>query len=251
MSPAIAIVLAALAPAASASSRAPEVPAPAAAPSEADPAVRAGELFRSGEFEQAAAAFAEAYARTGDPALLFGRAQALRRAGSCSAAIEVFEQFIATSPPAADVQAARDVIAACRAILGEERTEPEPELAEPEPTPAPAPPPPRPRWHRDVAGGVLLGSGLAVAATGAALYGTAFGRAGDPPAGPMQSEQAYEARQRSIRTLAATGGGLLIGGTALLVGSVVRYAIVARRERARAEVARRRAAIARRPPSPR
>jgi hypothetical protein len=243
MSPAIAIVLAALAPAASGSARTTDVEA--AAPSETDPAVQAGELFRNGEFEKAAAAFAEAYARTGDPALLFGRAQALRRAGSCGAAIEVFEQFIATSPPAADVQAARDVIEACRSILGEEPTEPEPPLAQPQATPEP--PPPRPRWHRDVAGGVLLGSGLAVAATGAALYGTAFGRAGEPPAGPMQSEQAYEARQRSIRTLAATGGGLLIGGTALLVGSVVRYAIVARRERARRGVAKRRPAIARRP----
>jgi tetratricopeptide (TPR) repeat protein len=243
-------VLAALATAASGSARTTDVEA--AAPSETDPAVRAGELFRDGEFEKAAAAFAEAYARTGDPALLFGRAQALRRAGNCGAAIEVFEQFIATSPPAADVQAARDVIEACRSILGEEPTEPEPHLAAPQATPEPdPPPPPRPRWHRDVAGGVLLGSGLAVAATGAALYGTAFGRAGEPPAGPMQSEQAYEARQRSIRTLAATGGGLLIGGTALLVGSVVRYAIVARRERARREVARQRAAIARRHVSPR
>lgn len=250
MSPAIAIVLAALASAPPTASRTSDATAPAAAPSETDPAVRAGELFRSGEFEQAAAAFAEAYARTGDPALLFGRAQALRRAGSCSAAIEVFEQFIDTSPPAADVQAARDVIEACRSILAEEAPEPEPDATEPEPTSEPTPPP-RPRWHRDVAGGVLLGSGLAVAVTGAALYGTAFTRAGDPPAGPMQSEQAYEARERSIRTLAATGGGLLLGGTALLVGSVVRYAIVARRDRARAEVARRRAAIARRSAGPR
>jgi len=234
MSPAIAIVLAALAPAASAPPAVPEVdtaaPAGTAAPAELDPAVRAGELFRSGEFEQAAAAFEEAYARTGDPALLFGRAQALRRAGNCGAAIEVFEAFIAASPPAADVQAARDVIAACRSILGEDTSEPEVDEPEPEPEPASAPvPPPRPRWPRDPAGAALLGSGLAVAAAGGVVFGMAFARTADR----METELAYEARERSVRTLAATGGALLLGGSALLVGSVVRYAIVARRERAR------------------
>ena len=240
MSPAIAIVLAALARVAPASPAVPEVEATAAA--DADPATRAGELFRNGEFEQAAAAFAEAYARTGDPALLFGRAQALRRAGNCGAAIEVFEEFIATSPPAADVQAARDVIEACRSILGEEETEPQADEPEPEPAPEPAPPP-RPRWPRDPAGAALLGSGLAVVVAGAAVYGTAFARASDR----MESELAYETRQQSVRTLAVTGGALLLGGTALLVGSIVRYAIVARRERTRGDVARRRAVVAWRP----
>lgn len=253
MSPAIAIVLAALAPSAAAPPRVPEVEATGPAAEPTDPAVRAGELFKRGEFEQAAAAFEEAYARTGDPALLFGRAQALRRAGNCGAAIEVFEAFIATSPPAADVQAARDVIEACRSILGEDATEPEPDVGEPEPAPEPEPvPPPRPRWPRDVTGGVLLGSGLAVAVTGSALYGTAFARAADRSGEPMEGEQAFEARAQSVRTLAAVGGGLMLGGSALLVGSVVRYVIVARRERARGDATWRRAAAARRfRPSPR
>jgi hypothetical protein len=248
MSPAIAIVLAALGAAAPArtvgvDATAPVVapaPAPAATPAttasptppedaEPDPAARAGELFRRGEFEQAAAAFEVAYERTGDPALLFGRAQALRRAGNCGAAIDVFEAFIAAGPPPDDVQAARDVIAACRSVLAEGGAAPEPDATVPDPVVEDAPPPPPPRWPRDVAGGVLLGSGLAVAIAGAAVYGTAFARSSDR----METEQAYETRQRSVRTLAATGAGLMIGGTALLVGSVVRYAIVARRQRAR------------------
>lgn len=228
MSPAIAIVLAAFAYAAPPPAAVPDAPPPAA--DDPDPAVRAGELFRNGEFEQAAAAFAEAYARTGDPALLFGRAQALRRAGSCAAAIEVFEAFIATSPPPADVRAAEGVIAACRALLDEHGPEPGPAPLEPAPAPVPDEPPPPPRWPRDVAGGVLLGVGSAVTIAGAAVYGTAFARAS---ARTMESEQAYEARQRSSRTLAITGASLMLGGSALLVGSVVRYVLVARRERAR------------------
>jgi len=246
MSTAIAIVLAALAFSAPPSLRA--VQAPASASEDPDPAVRAGELFRLGEFEKAAAAFAEAYARTGDPAFLFGRAQSLRRAGSCAAAIEVFEAFIATEPPEADVQAARDVIAACRSILGEHGPADEDDGDALAPAPAPAveraeqPSPPPRHWSRDVTGGVLLGSGLAVAIAGAAVYGTAFVRADQTR---RESEQAYEDRQRSTRTLAATGAGLMIGGTALLVGSVIRYVIVARRERGRSptegRTARRRA----------
>lgn len=236
MPPAIAIVLAALVLAAPP----PTVPPapPPAADEEPDPAVRAGQLFRDGQFERAAEAFAEAYARTGDPAFLFGRAQALRRAGSCAAAIEVFEAFIAASPPEADVQAANDVIAACQAILAQHGPAPDaPETDDPAPAEPPPdePAPPPPRWSRDVAGGVLFGAGLAVTLAGGAVYGTAFARAS---ARAQESERAYEARRGRVRTLAATGAGLMAAGSALLVGSVVRYVIVARRQRARGPLAR-------------
>lgn len=234
MLPAIAIVLAALAPAAGPNPGAQPLPAPQAQTATSDdPAARAGALFRDGEYAEAAAAFEVAYERTGDPALLFGRAQALRRAGNCGAAIEVFEAFIATSPPEPDVRAARDVIEACRAILGDDAIEPvgpvEP-TPQPELRPAPAKPP-RPSWPRDVAGGVLLGTGLAVAVSGAALYGVAFGRARNR----VETEQAYEQRQRSVRSLGATGVTLLVTGGALLVGSVMRYALLARRSNDRAQ----------------
>ncbi len=239
MSPATAIVLAALARSGGPPPQVPEVEASAPIhAADPDPAARAARLFRDGEFAEAAAAFASAYERSGDPAFLFGRAQALRRAGNCGAAIDVFEAFIATSPPAADVQAARDVIEACRSILGQDAITPvadapvaEPTAPEPEP-----PPPPRPAWPRDVTGGVLLGSGLALAVAGGVVYGTAAAQA----TARIETEQAYEARQQRVRTLAATGIALMVGGGALLVGSVARYVVVARRGRGHREgVARR------------
>lgn len=191
-----------------------------------DHAAIAAAKFRDGDFVGAAAAFQAGYEATGDPALLFGRAQALRRAGSCAAAIDVFEEFIATSPPESDARAAQDVIEACRAIL---------DAHDPTPAPLPAivtdnvapPPPPAPRWHRDVTGGVLLGTGLAVAVVGAVLYGTSFAQADDRSG----SEADYDDRRRRVRTLAATGGALLITGGALVIGSIVRYAVVAKRGR--------------------
>lgn len=200
------------------------------APPARDPAVHAAELFRDGRYAEAAAAFEEAHRQTNDPAFLFGRAQALRRGGNCFAAIEVFEQFIASSPPEPDVQEARRVIAACREILGEGRPEPEPaiEPLPPDPTLEPAPEPtdrPQRPWHRDVAGGVLLGTGLALGVSGGAVYGAAFGRAGDR----SESESQYESRDRSVRNLTITGASLLAVGGVVLVGAVVRYVIVARR----------------------
>lgn len=204
----------------------PEVGPVEPAPAE-DHAVVAAQAFRNGDFVLAAEAFQRAYEITGDPALLFGRAQALRRAGSCAAAIEVFEEFIATSPPVPDADAAQKVIDECRAILDVHEPVPAPQPADDDPLPPPAPAP-APPWHRDITGGVLLGTGLAVAVVGAALYGTSFARADDRGG----SEEEYDDRRRRIRTFAATGGALMIGGGALIVGSIIRYAIVAKRGRA-------------------
>jgi len=223
MLPALALVLAVLAPAGDGPAASPVAETTA----EPDPAVRAGELFRDGEFAEAAAAFEAAYERSKDPALLFGRAQALRRAGNCKAAIEVFEQFIDTTPPEPDVRAARDVIEACRAILGEDAIEPVPPQPQPDPQPSPAPTPDHDAaaWRRDVLGGVLVGTGLGVAVGGAALQGASFRRARERE----ETEQAYEDRRRSARAMAGVGVGLLVTGGALVVGGVVRYVIVARR----------------------
>lgn len=197
------------------------------APAE-DHAAVAAKAFREGEFVRAAEAFARAYAATGDPALLFGRAQALRRAGSCAAAIDVFEEFIAAAPPAADAEAAQGSIDECRAIL-EAHSDPTVDPPPPDPIDEPIAPPttPAPKWHRDVTGGVLLGSGLAIVAVGAALYGTSFSLA-DERGG---TEQAYESRTRRVRTFSATGAGLMIGGGMVIVGAIVRYAVVAKRQR--------------------
>lgn len=209
-------------------------PTTAPAPVEADPtaptedhAAVAARAFREGDFVLAAEAFQRAFDITGDPALLFGRAQALRRAGSCAAAIEVFEQFIAMSPPATDAEAAQAVIDECRAILDVHEPPPSPSPVDEDPPPASTSPPPSasPPWHRDVTGGALLGTGLAITAVGAALYGTAFAQADDRGG----TEQQYDDRRRRVRTFAATGGALLITGGALVVGSVIRYAVVSKR----------------------
>jgi tetratricopeptide (TPR) repeat protein len=201
----------------------PDVPAPAR-----DPAERAAELFGAGEFLEAAAAFGEAFANTGDPAFVFGRAQALRRAGNCAAAIDELERFIALSPPQNDIDEAETVIASCKRVLGIEASADEPQ---PVVQPQPAMPPPTPQrpWHRDPAGAAFLGSGLALIAIGGGLLGGSFARARDR----RESEAEWESRGRNVRVMSTAGIVLLSTGGALVLASVIRWAIVARRARAR------------------
>lgn len=151
----------------------------------------------------------------------------------------MFEQFIAQSPPADDVQAARDVIAQCREVLGLGEAGAEPDAA---PPPEPEPPPEdplEPRWYADPLGGALLGGGLGVAVIGGGLYGAGFVRARDPI---DETETEHDLRTRRVRGLSAAGVTLLATGGALIIAGVVRYAVVARRGRA--------IRSARRPPPP-
>lgn len=205
-----------------------------AAPAASDDPVA---LFERARYLEAAAAFEVEYTRTGDPAMLFGQATALRRAGDCAGSIEAFESFIATDPPQPDVEEARRVIDTCRAILDAARPPQPPPPIPPspaesiEPDPANEPveegPSERPAWRRDVTGGALLGSGLTISVGGAAVLG--IGAARTQPR--QESETGFERRRDSVRTLYVVGGSMIAVGSALLIGSIVRYAIVARRAR--------------------
>lgn len=200
----------------------------AAPPPEQDPV----ELIRQGRHLEAADVFERLYERTADPALLFAKATALRRGGDCRGAIKELERFIATAPPEPDVAAAQEVIDVCTEILADgepEPPQPPPPIlpdpsVEPEPVDEPMAPAPKP-WTRDVAGGVLLGSGVVVAIGGAVALGIGAARTQNRE----ESEAGFERREQSVRTLSAVGGSMVAAGAALLIGSIVRYAVVARR----------------------
>lgn len=192
-------------------------------PVEDDPAA----LIEQGRHLDAADAFERLYEASGDAALLFGKATALRRGGDCRGAIETLERFVATNPPEADTAAARDVIEVCEQILADDAPPepPPPILVEPTPVPETPPPAPSEPWTRDVAGGVLLGSGVAVVVGGSVLVGLAAARTRPRE----ESEAGFERRERSVRTMSAVGGAMAAAGVALIIGSIVRYAVIARR----------------------
>ena len=115
---------------------------------EATSVEQAEAAWAAGDYETAAARWAEAYEETGDIRHVFARGQALAKLERCKEAIEVLEAFIATEPKEVAAKAARDTIEACRAKLPEPEPEPEPPppvLVEPPPQPEPNPlPPPNP-----------------------------------------------------------------------------------------------------------
>lgn len=221
-------------------------PAPVAsvAPSEEaplpdDPAERGGVLIGQGRFAEAAAAFAQAYEATGDSAYLFSEALAMRRAGNCNGTIGILQRYLETSPPEADAEAAQRIIGECREVLGE-NAEPDPDPNPyPDPIPPPDPPPPiedeprRATWSKDVTGGVLLGTGLFATVAGVGTFAGSFAMARDRD----ETEAEYEARDRRVRATAGVGIGLMVVGGGLLVGSVIRYVIVARRGDTRSSAA--------------
>ena len=144
---------------------------------EATSVEQAEAAWAAGDYETAAARWAEAYEETGDIRHVFARGQALAKLERCEEAIEVLEAFIATEPKEVAAKAARDTIDACRATLPKPEVEPNPEPEPPppvivEPPAPPAAPAPRP-WHRDPLGGVLLGTGAVAVAMGAVLAGVA------------------------------------------------------------------------------
>jgi tetratricopeptide (TPR) repeat protein len=185
--------------------------------------------FDEGRFGEAAELLQELYAIDPRPEYLYSRGQALRLAGDCAGAIGALDAFLATGPPAADVEDAEQWIERCREHLGaQEQSEPPPPTLEAPPEDTPPPVAPRRPWHRDPAAGVLLGVGLAGVAAGTGLVGGAFATA-EPSRQEGQAD--HFDRQRRVDRLAIAGWSVLGVGSALVVGAIVRWVVVRRRAR--------------------
>ncbi len=199
----------------------------AAAPVERDPNAAAGEAaFADGRWDEASAAFAAAHRSTGDPAFLYARAQAERRADRCKLAIDLLEQFIATAPPPQGQAAATQYIAECRARLPAELPPPPP-TAIIEPTPPPPSAPRPPPWRRDVLGAALVGGGGVGLVAGAVLLPLAYRAASR--ADTAGDDRAYGEQFAKARRLEIGGAIALSVGTALIVGGIIRWVTLARR----------------------
>lgn len=208
------------------------------------------ELIKDGRTDEARTLLADTYARTGDPALLFSRAQVERRVGECEAARELFETFAAEAEPK-DAKLARQLAENCEPAPGatpvpadspatEEPPEvppseevkaddaPEPER-EREPAPAqpePYDPPPLTRRPLPI---VLLVTGLAVTGTGVGLLGQA--QANPPEPDEEANEGAYGDRIRSHNLRTNLGIGFAVVGVGLVAAAATTWAILASREK--------------------
>lgn len=159
--------------------------------------------------------------------LLFCGAMAAKASGDCDDARPKLESYLEVYPDRADAEEARAALEACEADPDPEPPVPEPRV-ESEPAPVESKvdvvDPPRP-WHRDIAGGVLVGSGLAIAAagTGVALGGRAvFVQGRSSPEGHAEGVAAMD---RGIR-LERIGIGIAAAGAVVTLVGVARWIAV-------------------------
>jgi tetratricopeptide (TPR) repeat protein len=212
--------------------------------------------FEAEDFAKASKLLEEAYLIEPNAQLLYPWAQAERSLGNCETAITLYERFLESKPAKQFADAAQGNIDRCREqvesdegamilddetatdeesgedLLGGTEAEPEPE-PEPEPVTAPqkrdAPKKPK-AWFRDPVGGVLVGLGLGGVGAGAALMGLASSRA--KSIGNVELNTEYEDTKAGAAKL-NTGGLVAVSiGGALLVSGIVRWAVVARKNKA-------------------
>lgn len=223
--------------------------------------------FEEQDYAAAAEAIEAAYLIEPKDALLYPWAQAERQRGDCAAAIELYQRFIDSDPGPDFVEAAQQNIDRCEEeaaededmvvldddtdivavddtedveddIFGEE-TEDAVEEAEPEPDPAPVAPPPKAeddepkakKWYADPLGGVLVGLGVVGVGVGAGLLGVASSSA-SKVSDEDSNDDYLSARDRATGLRNGGVAALSVGG-ALLIGGIIRYAVVAKKNKRR------------------
>lgn len=211
-------------------------------------------MFAEGRFADAAGMLEKAYLIEPKAELLFPWAQAEREQGHCDVATELYGQFLESINEGPMADAARQNIERCEGEVAvavppdEEFVEvidddPEPVVEEPvESEPDSEPPPPKAtpkddapkakKWYRDPAGGVLTGLGVAGVGAGVALLVIAGSTAkAAPDAANLEDYRSDGDRATTFRN---AGAGVLTVGGALLVGGIVRYAVVAKKSKSNA-----------------
>ncbi|HEU0034910.1 MAG TPA: tetratricopeptide repeat protein [Kofleriaceae bacterium] len=171
---------------------------------------KAREKLARGDAAGARAELVTAYKLYPAPPLLFALGQVELQLDHPEAAIDYYEQFLATKPSPEDAELAQQAIGAARL-----------RLAEPAPKPAP-PPPPRTehRWTLEDTGIASLG-GATIVVGGALLYHAH--RRGNDHAGTLAD---YDRRLASAKTERLVGAGLA-GAGAIVVGvAVARWRLV-------------------------
>jgi tetratricopeptide (TPR) repeat protein len=197
----------------------------------------------AGDYDQASAALAEAFSLDPDPAYLYAQAQAERFGGDCATAVRLYRAFLSEDPPAEDRALAERHIVACEGQRHRESPQPSepppplppssPDFEEPisvQSEPAKVQTPRRAPWLTDVAGGVLVGAGVAGVGVGVGFHGRSLvlDRAAD-----RQADTQDEFAQRLQRAMVFNRVGLVtLGiGSALIAAGVIRYIVVASRSR--------------------
>lgn len=202
------------------------VATPALAEPSASDWLRVGlERYERGNLIGAVEAFERGYAMEPRPMFLFALGQAHRKRGDCERARASFDAFLATSPPAAQADAARDQRERCEppapATVAEPAPAPAPPTAAPPPPPPAAPRPP-PWWSDRLAVGAG-GAAVVFLGAGAGLWLSSRSAAGDAAvAETYDQHRALRERAESRQLAAGVALGVGVAATAVTVWRLTR-----------------------------
>jgi hypothetical protein len=175
------------------------------------------------DYPGAIADFQAGYAIEPRREFLFAEGQARRLAGDCKGAIALYQRFLATGPPAVQVNATQIALGRCAQLLADR---PEVVVVQP-PRPAAPPPPPPPIWWRDRWGLALAGGGAAALAIGAGFLAGAFAARDDAEGAAVL--ETYDARWSRAESRRAIAVGALLVGAGLGAAGITRFVVVRRR----------------------
>ena len=198
MSPVLALALALAPPALSPAEQAKE---------------RALDAWEAGRYDEARAEIIRAYELEPHRRYLYARANIEQADGHCDVANQFYRRYLAEDPPEVDAKAAKRGIAECDRQLADERT----------PSAPPVP------WQRDPVAIGLVASGAAVLAVGLGLFGRAFVE--HRAAQRTDDHDEFDRRVSRAKVESPIGIVGISLGAALVVGGVVRWAVVRRRSR--------------------
>ncbi len=183
-------------------------------------------LYGDKDYAGAIAELEAGYAIDPRREFLFAEAQALRLNGDCKGAVPLYKKFLDSRPDDVQTNAAHIALGRCAEQMASKPAEvaaPAANVAKSPPTalaatiPAPrAPPPP---WYQDVAGGVLLGGGVAALAIGTAFSFAALSARDDANQSsstyPEYAQHWATARERSHVAIGAFSVGAAFTGAAI------------------------------------
>ncbi len=204
----------------------------------ADPRVLAQEvvtLVEAGQLDEALELIEIASRESPDPVYMFMRASLEEQLGRCDSAVALYREFLrAPGINERDQEEALAGLDRCGAEAPKEPVEPEPAppppvlVTEPDP-PEDDPPVPQTQRRVDPWGVAFTSVGLAVAATGAGLWGQAL--ADTRGARDTSDRDRYVELSSRAERFERTGVALVSVGAAIAVGGIVRLVVVRARSR--------------------
>ena len=181
-------------------------------------------LHAQHKWAEALAELTTAYSLDPQPDLLFALGQIEVKLGHCDQAIQYYQRYLLSGPPAGPVEATSEAINTCRKTLGlSDHPRATVPSAPPQPTSPPPPAAATPHWYADPIGGMLVGSGVITGALGIVLYRSAtHDIAGAETAASYQAGLDLVDTAHTKRTFATIFG---VVGAGLVGAGIARYAL--------------------------